>query len=404
MQNDGTPQLSKWNNKAERICVWGICILSAICMLPIWAVTLRWSQPFWGWNTHEYMDSNLDRIPDGIKSNLLFCAVIVFFFCFLGLLFKTGKIRQLHIHALAVFIAVCGGIFSWIYLRQLRPIQHADFWRIVSIGQMFASKNFSQFHAGEYLATYPHQLGLICLMALFVKTFGGAYATMAFQAMNCICIGLILFQGYRVVHQIWENKEIDVIFIFLQGLCLPLYFYAGLVYGEIISILLLYIGINAMVHMIKSSSLHCRHIITLLISTGLAVTFRKNSLIILIAMSIIIIISMIAPKKFLLGSVLVILALSALFPTFLRNFVFGKFPVEGAMPTSMWIYIGMEDGSGFGYGAYDGRAAVIFEEAQYNTALADQMTKELIEERILLPLFGKKFYGSGMRQLSCVSH
>ena len=364
----------------ERVCAIFVCILIVACMLPIWVVSIIWTQSFWDEAAQEYTEVFLGRIRDNIKGNLLFCILILLLLMVICVCVK--QIKWWSVNVLAVLEAVGIVIFCWVYNQQLRPIQWADFGQIVYIAGQFANGDFTQFTAGSYLAMYPQQLGLICLLWGIIKLVGTANAVPFFQFVNCLCAGGILILGHRAVHCMWERKEIDVIYLLLQGFCLPVYFYTGIVYGEIISIVLLFIGIGQMAKMLRQKSITLFRMSVMLVSVGLAVTFRKNSLVVLIAMGIVLLVTIFKNKSWRLGVLLFVLILGGLFPAVLRRGVFGAFPVEGARPTSSWIYIGLGDGGGFGYGAYDGKVMQIMEEAGYDTERADEIAKHLISDRL----------------------
>ena len=283
-----------WGDKIERICAVLVCILTAVCILPVWAVSIVWTQSFWNETSQEYTDVFMFRIRDGIKFNLLFCIVALFLFTMICV--GARRMKQWQITALIALEAVAVVIFCGVYNWQLRPIQWADYSQIVSIAGAFVRGDFSQFTPGAYLATYPHQLGLICLVMGIIKLVGGANAIPTFQILNCFCAGGILVFGYRIVHCIWQRKEIDLIYGLIQGMCLPLYFYTGLVYGEIISIMLLLVGMEQMVRMCCQKRVTWQRAGVMLLSLGLAVAFRKNSLVVFIAMGIVLLIVMLKEK------------------------------------------------------------------------------------------------------------
>lgn len=366
-------------DKIERTCAIIVCVLTVAFMLPIWIGSVQWTQIFWDEIAWKYTDIFMFRIRDGIKGNLLFCVVVTLM---LMSVCAGGKwIKQWQVNILVFLETVGVVVFCWVYTRELRPQQWADFAQIVNIAKQFVDGDFSQFSAGSYLATYPQQLGLICLMEGIIKLVGTANAVPVFQFLNCLCAGGISFFGYRAVHYIWERKGIEVTYLLMQGMCLPVFFYTGIVYGEIISLMLMMIGIGQMTKILRGS-ITCSGVVVMLISVSLAVVFRKNSLIVLIAMGIVLLVTVLKNKQWRLSLLLFVLIFGALFPFILRNGIYGRYPVEGAMPASMWVYIGMGGGGGFGYGAYDGTSIQTMEEAGYDTERADEMARVLIADRL----------------------
>ena len=125
-----------WSDRIERICAVLVCTLTAVCILPIWAVSIVWTQTFWSENLQEYTDAFMFRIRDGIKSNLLFCVVILLLFTIICA--GARRIKQWQITALIALEAVAIVIFCGVYNWQLRPIQWADYGQIVSNAEAFA--------------------------------------------------------------------------------------------------------------------------------------------------------------------------------------------------------------------------------------------------------------------------
>lgn len=369
------------NDKVERICAIGVCVLTVVIMFWLWVESIVWTQTFWSEIEMDYTDAFMPRIRDGIKGNILFCILLSIVLA--GICLGVKKwIKQWHITVILVVEAVAMIVFSWIYLCELRAVQWADFGQIINIANEFVNGDYSQFEAGNYLATYPHQLGLVCFMTGIIKLVGAGNAVSVFQFLNCLCVGGILVGGYCAVRNIWDKKETDIVYLLMQGLCLPLYFYTPLVYGEIISTMFLMFGIAQMVKMLRQQRLACLRVVAMLVCTGLAVCFRKNSLIILIAMGIVILITLFKEKCPKIGVLLIVLVICASLPTVLQKATYGKYDENAAMPAVMWIYIGIQEGSGFGCGAYDGKAGNLFREAGYNPELAADMAEEVIADRI----------------------
>lgn len=369
------------NEKVERICAIGVTLLTAISMLWLWAASVLWTQTFWDSNQQEYVDAFMPRIRDGVKGNLFFSFALIMFLIIIYFMAKKWM-KPWHMKLFLFLEIICSMFFCWNYIRNLEAVQWADFARIYQIAHQFLNGDFSQFEPGNYLATYPHQLGLVCFMMGIIRFVGDANAIPTFQFINCVCVGGIFWWGYQCVHNIWEKKEIELIYLLIQGMCFPLYFYTPLVYGEIISVMFLLVTIANISRMLREHQMVWWRIAVTFGSAGLAVCARKNSLIVLIAIGIIILVVLIKEKNWKIGTLLLVLVASLLLPLLLQNVVFGKYNKKAAMPSIVWIYIGIQNGSGFGYGAYDGKAGILYEAADYNPEVAAEMAKEVISERM----------------------
>ncbi len=371
----------KWNDRAERFCAIAVCVLTAGIMLWFWCVSLASTQTFWEIEAEAYTDAYMPRVRDGIKGNILFLVVMT---ALLVMICKAAEkwIKQWHVAVLLVAEMVAVIAFSWIYVRRLGAVQWGDFYCVVDIAGQILEGNYSQFAPGSYLATYPHQIGLCGLVMFLIRLVGETNVVPAFQSLNCLCAGGILLCGYRAVHAVWNRKELDVVYLLVQGLCLPLYFYTPLVYGEIISILLILISITQLGVMLREQKIIRWRALVMLLCTGFAVCFRKNTLIVLIAMCIVILVTVLKNRKWRLGVLIAMLVVSACAPSLYQKVRYGKYDQNAAMPSVLWIYMGMLPGSGWGPGAFDGKAAYLFADAEYNPEVAKEMAKEAIAERM----------------------
>lgn len=176
----------------------------------------------------------------------------------------------------------------------------ADAMSVFSIAESFARGDTSAIHPTEsYLSYYPQQIGLVAFYEPVIRLWNLFFKDLAaYHFIKCIYVGLvwiiILFQ-YKTVKLLWHSDKTDCLYLLLAGTNLPLVFYSSFVYGEIPSFASLTIGLYFLLKLLQAvfkdefSLKTCllRAFVSLLCLT-LSVMLRKNSLIMIIAVVLVV--------------------------------------------------------------------------------------------------------------------
>lgn len=297
----------------------------------------------------------------------------------------------------ACAISLLFGLY-WVSSCGVAP--QADQGEVVTCASLFNNGNFTPLHKGGYLAIYSHSLGLVTLMRGFFLIFGvGNYSS--FQYFNTLMPPLIIFCGAQILRKLSRNDGLaEFYYLFLMLTCFPMYAYTPFVYGDLASTGTALLAAWFLLSCLEKFSLP--KVIGLALASGIAVQLRKNTLIILIAFGIVVMISLFRKwKRETLITGLAILVgvviLQAVVNGIYRDV---KDPKAEAMPAILWMSMGLHDTNG-APGWYDNYSYVMFTETDYDAETATQLAFEDIKEHLNLfqkdPRYTLNFF---MRKMS----
>lgn len=362
--------------------------------------------------------------------------------------------RRLHLLKLCKRIVVCMsllwilGLMVWWMLSADR-IPSADGWEVYKAAEyILGGSNAALLYPG-YLGKYPFQIPLVAIFQIFYKFFGiGSYKP--YQWMCILMVLSIYWIGYYLVSCLTEtiskNKSEDVLgalvastfsrkerknviqilYCLLMNLCFPLYFYSTWVYGDIpflffvmLGFLLLILAEGTCLQRQKKSEgaswdkikfFGC--MLGSVISFALAVLFRSNAWICIIAAGILCFLWAVREllnKQYLtMGFLLVSILLMALVPMRISKSIqqqfleraweeFGyEYPLEG-IPTICWISMGMQE-SPWGSGWYTPYSVELYENLHYDQEAIKEAARSDIEylagEFMRKPGYAVHFYSN----------
>ena len=247
-----------------------------------------------------------------------------------------------------VLLFVLGFGIYWVFASKCIPL--GDQASVCTAAEGFRQGDYSMLTMDSYeryLYIYPHQLGLTALIELVFLLFGnGNY--LAFEILNCFGAAVCVYSGYRITRLLTEEKRAWIYYLFLAAACFPLFFYVVFVYGEIPSLTFSL----AAVWMFLEYRKRGRRTVWLAgcsLACAFACLIRSNSMILLIAFVLILLVSAVSEKN-----LRPVLAAALLLFTFagsrfcLRTVYEQRSDVkinEGA-PMVLWVAMGMQKGEG----------------------------------------------------------
>ncbi len=279
----------------------------------------------------------------------------------------------------------------------------ADAMSVYIMAQSAAEGDFS-FVAGteSYLSYYPHQIGMVTFLILplkFLKFIRFPYAS--FHALKImygvIACGLVVFQYSTLKLLFRKNDDSSVIcfvYLVLAGLNLPFILYTSFIYGEIPSSFMISGAIYFLVR-IMTTALMCDNkrafskstilnYIGLTVFSAAAVFLRKNCLVFVVALSIVLFVETFRVKKICyLGLMAIVITCSCLILPFTIKIYEGmnnERVYDGVTATS-YIAMGMQEASR-GPGWYNGFNFNTYQESGLNTERANEISKAAIAERV----------------------
>lgn len=281
-----------------------------------------------------------------------------------------------------------------------RTAPAADAWSVYSAAQSLAGGDTSVIHPTDsYLSYYPQQVGLMAFFELIIRIWNflpiGLEAYHFIKCLYVVLTCIIVFFQYKTVHLLWENDRADCIYLILAGASLPMIMYSSFVYGEIPSFAALSIGIYYLLKLLKNmpedKTMTCdtpakRYILPAFISLlglTLAVMLRKNSLICIIAVVLVVLLeSCFSGKKSLLiyCTLCIILSLTVLPVTQKCYELRAGNTLRTGVPAMSYFAMGMQESSRAN-GWYNGFNFNTYQESGMDTDKTVELSKAAIAER-----------------------
>lgn len=269
--------------------------------------------------------------------------------------------------------------FWWIYSAERVPA--ADQLYICVDACNFMEGQFDSLRPGYYCDRYPQQLGMIAVLEL-VFSVTGTYNYFAFEVINVLAVSCIAYLGYRIVREITEDMTPVLIYCLTMMGCLPLIFYTSWVYGEILSILF---SMLAVFFLLRYGNIRkWGYLAGSVVSLSLAVTVRKNCLILAIAFCLVAILAAIRRKD---RRLLVFAVCALLIPNLVVSGVRKTYElrsgisVSKGLPASSWIYVGLQE-TDSRYGWYYIAETDPYGESGCNTEESDRIYRQAIRDRL----------------------
>lgn len=276
-----------------------------------------------------------------------------------------------------------------------RTAPAADARSVYSIAQSLATGDTTVIHPTDsYLSYYPQQVGLVAFLELIIRLWNLLpIALEPYHFIKCIYVVLtciIVFYQYKCVHILWENDHIDCFYLLLAATNLPLIMYSSFVYGEIPSFAALSFGLYYLITLLKNISspnpeqkqLTVQGLFSLLGLT-LAVMLRKNSLIIIIAVVLVVLLEWCRCRRhpLLVYSILCIILSLTILPATQKFYELrADNKLQSGVPAVSYFAMGMQESSRAN-GWYNGFNFNTYQESGMDTAKTVAVSKEVIQER-----------------------
>ena len=328
----------------------------------------------------------LKVVKDPIFLSLLaVILVIALLFYAVRFLFYEEKHRKRNIRILLIFTCVYVAVFgfAWAFLCKYQAMWDAQ--RVSWFANFFANGTGELTGNDiDYIASYPHQLGLIAIEEFLYRCFGWENYK-AFQFLNALGAAGIVYVGHKLAKEISEREEPGVYYLILMLGCWPLIIYVPFMYGEILSILFSLLSMYMLMLYLKRK--RKRYILFMAIVITIACLIRNNCYIVLAAMGCVLAVKTISDRKF----VHILALLSCCFTFFVSHMILIytyeqrlNTDLSQGMPSILWVAMGMREGiEGKEAGWYNELAWNLFvDNAQRDQEKAKELAYEAIEESI----------------------
>lgn len=289
-------------------------------------------------------------------------------------------------------------VFGWIILLGGllilfgRSAPAADAWSVYSAAQSLAAGDASVIHPTDsYLSYYPQQVGLMAFWELLIRIWNLFGVDLeAYHFIKCLYVVLtcfIVYYQYAAVHLLWEDDGADCLYLILAGANLPLVMYSSFVYGEIPSFAALSAGVYYLLKLLKADPQGVKRRLLLggasCVLLIAAVFLRKNSLVILIAVLLSVLLeSAKTGRKGLLvfaalcaaGSLAVLPATRKIYELRAGN------TLRSGVPAMSYFAMGMQESSR-GNGWYNGYNFNTYQETGMDAQATADLSRRFMEER-----------------------
>lgn len=368
--------MKKIPDLVEKVCTKAVqgMLLVIVLMLGYWAVRYTHGYPM------SLTEDSITIAPDSPARNLLwFCIVLaVTWLIQWGVLRGEEGAKRKRVRRIAVAVTLLTGVLLavWVSVCHITPVW--DQMQVYLDAMDFKAGNFRDMTGYIYMC--PHQYGLTFLYEIFL-VFGGGYRLL--QYINVLMVMCIVWCSYALVDELFGNLRASLYVILGNLLFLPLWIYVNYVYGELLSMGFSMLGIWLLVRWCRRKNNIC--LLLSLLFLSVAVLARNNVLVVLIAVCITMLVYSLKQRslKLLLVAVLTILVpLGAVGVMRLSYELRSGIKIEGGIPASMYVAMGMQQSTG-GAGVYNGYNNSVFRgEAGSDEDKANEIAMTYIQDRV----------------------
>ncbi|MDR0963687.1 MAG: hypothetical protein LBM60_03625 [Clostridium sp.] len=285
-----------------------------------------------------------------------------------------------------------------------RTVPAADAMSVFSMAEALAGGDTSVIHAADsYISYYPQQIGLIAFYEVCIRIWNLLGVSLkAFHFLKCLNVLFaccLVFCQYRIVHLLFQNEKAICYYLCFAGANLPLLFYTSFVYGEVPSLTLFFLGIWLLLKIQKTAKkpallpafLSC-------LCFACSVLLRKNMLIPIVALSMVLLLMSIYHKswrRLVYSVILAVLSFCILpFTELIYESRSGNEIATGVPPLA-YVAMGMQEASR-GSGWYNGFNFQTYQNSQMDTALTNEISTQSIQESLARfqesPSYAFRFY------------
>lgn len=286
--------------------------------------------------------SNLVEFKFGLTFINVFIILII-----LGLLYFLIKEDFFGISVkkqLIIFLIFCLAIgLIWIFINDPIIKEMGDSYNCFDRAKAIASGDFSPLGYKTYINMYPNNLGFITYLIVLIKIFNETGSLYAARIINLIMVVVGYLSLYGITKlQFKNNRLVNCSLIYLYYFNIQFIFYAYVVYGNCISYSFGLLSVYLLLKYFKDNKI--LNLVLSIITIILSIAIKNNSLIILIAEIIYLVLYILRNKKWrVIIAIVLMLSGTWLSTTGLQRFWghFGEIDYGTTkLPTICWIAYG----------------------------------------------------------------
>lgn len=241
----------------------------------------------------------------------------------------------------------CG--FSLAFVNGAKVLPDSDARSVYDIAvRMFQGDMGAVVPTGSYLSICPYQTGLIFLFEKIMRLCGYT-DPMILQYCNVIYVAVAVVSGYGILQCLTKRLEVIVGYLLFIGGFFPMFLYTTLVYGDLPSMALILFS-SWMFLLLEKSQKGKLCLVYGVLGMGasiLACTYRRNSLIYVIALVAICVVRLLMKNNWrLMAWVAVTAILSLLSTTFTQKYYefYAQNECGPGIPSIAYVAMGMQEG------------------------------------------------------------
>ncbi len=342
-------------------------------------------------SAYAYMDTQkmIFTWDNLLLSSLSVLTALAFIYLLTMLSHKTKSVKSFLLVAVMILYALVGLIL----IVFNKSVPGADPMVIFRISEEFAQGHLGAIHPTDsYMSYYPHQIGLAAYYEILLRIWnlvpGDVIGYHFIKIVNIFWTEILILCLYKVIELLFEEDNLQIAYLFLLIFNFPLMMYSSFVYGELPSIALFSLGLLCLVKLVKRS--YCAkhggllHTLLSLLCFASCVAIRKNTLVLMIAVCIVVFFVALAQKRYSLlllcagyvgVSIGTLPAIQAFYELRAGNYL------SDGVPALTFIAMGMQYAER-GNGWYNGYNFLTYEEAKLDSALAGTVASAYISERL----------------------
>lgn len=274
-----------------------------------------------------------------LNSNLF--TIVIFLVFLLGMIGVRKLLVRLEATWLFTVLTVIYLALGFYLIRFADEMIRSDALSVFTSAINFNNGDYSSLAKGNYLAQYPHQLGVLTFERLLLEI---SENTKFFFFINLIFVIGINFFQWRTNKMILNNELAVKYAILLSFLFIPQFFFILFIYGLIPGMLCLVISVYGMTKYFKVGKM--RYFAVNLIFITLAGLLKNNFMIAAIAMSFVYILNAIQRKrcKLFCYSLVLLLCVNAASSGIVRYYEHESgITINQAMPKILYLTMGLQD-------------------------------------------------------------
>ena len=287
-------------------------LVMVICVLAFLVITsISHTAHFWNAAVNMYHEG-LHYEVDNIWQNILCVFGLVFLISIISFIFSkiNEKVSKIILITLSLGFILLAGIWWVNFVRA--PVK-SDQGTVFNLANSFSKDNYEQAKGQGYYYMHPLQFGCVLGMEFIIRLIDNGEA-ITFQMINSGFITAIVALIYYLTKKIYGDIKVSQNVYLLSGALLVLPLYSVVVYGNIFG---LFFSLVAVCFLFKFYEHYkVRYIFLMTISMMIAIMFKSNYEIVLIAILISLFIELI--KKFkvkvLVAMIALIIGFSATYP------------------------------------------------------------------------------------------